>query len=150
MQPTKFINNEGLIEYRLDGKLHREDGPAYYDMGTNECWFYNNKLHRVGGPAESWSGSERWYRHGELHREDGPAVTYHDPNRAHYGDQEYWQYDKLHRLDGPAIITGTGIKCWWVNNHQMFNDEDFQQASGISDEDMVSMILKYGHVGFLE
>lgn len=147
MKPTRIINNEGLIEYRLNGKLHREDGPAYHDWGTNECWFYDNKLHREDGPAESWSGTERWYRHGQLHRVGGPAVIYNNPDFAHYGDQEWWQNDELHREDGPAIIIGdNSIKCWYLRNHQFFNTKDFQKAAGLSDEDMVAVILKYGEI----
>lgn len=147
MKPIKIVNNEGLIEYRVNGKLHREDGPAYHDMGGNECWFYDNKLHREGGPAETWRGTERWYRHGQLHREGGPAVIYNNPDFAHYGDQEWWQNDELHRVDGPAIIISeTGDTCWYIRNCPYSNKADFQAASGLSDEDMVALILKYGEI----
>ena len=42
--------------WKLNNKLHREDGPAYiayYENGSIECESYriNNKLHREDGPA---------------------------------------------------------------------------------------------------
>lgn len=45
--------------YNLDGKLHREDGPA----------------------IERKNGDKYWYRNGEAHREDGPAVEYADGDK---------------------------------------------------------------------
>lgn len=59
-------------EYRLNGRLHRQDGPAmvYYEEGKLK--------------------EERWFQHGSLHRQGGPAVTV-------YGDEieeEYWERGK--------------------------------------------------------
>jgi hypothetical protein len=31
--------------------LHREDGPAIEDEGNSLLWFYNNRIHRMNGPA---------------------------------------------------------------------------------------------------
>ena len=40
-------------------------------------WYLNGKLHREDGPAVEWAdGFKAWYRNGELHREDGPAAEY--------------------------------------------------------------------------
>ena len=45
-----------------------------YDNG-DKYWYLNGKLHREDGPAVEWSnGSKEWWLNGELHREDGPAV----------------------------------------------------------------------------
>lgn len=38
-------------EYCIDGKLHREDGPAIVDSNGNEKWYKNGELHRIDGPA---------------------------------------------------------------------------------------------------
>ena len=44
------------------------------EVGTKR-WYLNGKLHREDGPAIEWpSGDLFWLRDGELHREDGPAV----------------------------------------------------------------------------
>ena len=54
------------------------------DDGTKE-WYVNGKLHREDGPAIEWSdGKKMWYLNGKLHREDGPAVKYID------GYEEWW------------------------------------------------------------
>jgi len=54
-----------------------EDGTTY--------WTVNGKRHREDGPAVKWAnGTERYYLNDKCHREDGPAVKY--PN----GKVEYW------------------------------------------------------------
>ena len=52
--------------YTLNGKLHRENGPACeYADGTKE-WYINGKRHRENGPAIEWSnGSGEWYINGK-------------------------------------------------------------------------------------
>ena len=43
----------------------------------SEFWYLNGKLHREGGPAVvHLNGSKEWYLNDRLHREDGPAVMY--------------------------------------------------------------------------
>ena len=55
-----------------------------YDDGSN-YWFLNGKLHREDGPAcELSDGSKSWYLNGKLHREDGPAVEYFSGQRFWY------------------------------------------------------------------
>ena len=50
----------------LNGKLHREDGPAYEGANGNKYWYLNDKLHREDGPAyESANGSKSWYLNDE-------------------------------------------------------------------------------------
>lgn len=35
-----------------DGKLHRDDGPAFIDeFGSHTEWYKNGKPHRIDGPA---------------------------------------------------------------------------------------------------
>ena len=47
-------------------------------------WFLNGKHHREYGPAIEYpDGSKEWYLHGKRHREDGPAIEY--PN-----GEKYW------------------------------------------------------------
>jgi hypothetical protein len=38
-------------EWRLDGELHREDGPAIEGSDGAREWFLNSKRHREDGPA---------------------------------------------------------------------------------------------------
>ncbi len=65
---TKKHLFDNRIEYRLLGRLHRDDGPA----------------------VECTDGTLYWYQHGKitmygkLHRDDGPAIIYSDGNQYWY------------------------------------------------------------------
>ena len=61
-----------MIEYKV----------KVYDYKTE--WYLNGKLHREDGPAiECTDGSKSWYIDGKRHREDGPAIEY-------YTGDKYW------------------------------------------------------------
>jgi len=54
--------------WSLNGKYHREDGPAYQKWYKNgqkryEEWSLNNKYHREDGPAyQTWfENGQKWY-----------------------------------------------------------------------------------------
>jgi hypothetical protein len=50
----------------LNGKLHREDGPAIEHSDGDKAWYLNGQLHRENGPALEWSnGDKSWYLNGE-------------------------------------------------------------------------------------
>lgn len=87
--PTKTVCDDGWVEWKLNGKLHRLDGPA--------------KI--------SPDGQEFWYRNGKLHRDDGPAAVF--PS----GDKSWIQNGIYHRLDGPAVIFPDGRSMWYRNGH---------------------------------
>jgi len=89
MKPKLKIHKDGTKSWTLNGKLHREDGPAIiYKKGTKclyhfdehtiessdgyRCWYFNGKRHRIDGPAmESSSGDEYWFLNGkEVNKED--------------------------------------------------------------------------------
>src|ERR1700691_2726470 len=38
-----FIYPDGRMYYYLNGKCHREDGPAVIRKDGSKCWFINNK-----------------------------------------------------------------------------------------------------------
>jgi len=45
MKPIMVINSNGSKVWRLNGKLHREDGPAYeWVDGTKEWWINGNYI----------------------------------------------------------------------------------------------------------
>ena len=55
----------------LNGKLHREDGPAIEYSDGAKSWYLNGNLHREDGPARMWSdGTKDFYLNGNLHREE--------------------------------------------------------------------------------
>ena len=74
-----ILREDGTQEWRLDGKLHREDGPAYIDKDGSTKWFKNGIAHRVGGPAvEASDGYKAWCQDGKYHNQYGPAIIYGD------------------------------------------------------------------------
>jgi hypothetical protein len=64
-QPICKIIPNGDKYWYLNGKRHREDGPAIEDIDGDKYWYINGKLHRVDGPAvEFANGEKRWYYQG--------------------------------------------------------------------------------------
>ena len=62
-------------------------------------------------------------------------------------DAEYWFFNNhLHRVDGPAAVYQSGLIQWWFEGQHIHSAERFQQVSGLSDEDMTILILKYGEI----
>ena len=66
-KPEVKVDSNGTKQWFLNGKRHREDGPAVeWSDGTKE-WYLNGNLHREDGPAVEWSdGEKRWYLNGKL------------------------------------------------------------------------------------
>ena len=112
-KPTCKTYSNGIKEWRLNGKLHREDGPAAeWTNGTKE-WWLNGKRHREDGPAvENANGMKMWYLNGELHREDGPATIHVSGAMSH----------------------------WFLNNERTTALEVFKQAN---DEQRKHMLIFY-------
>jgi hypothetical protein len=76
---TRTVSSGGREEWRLNGVLHREDGPAcIWPEGTEE-WWLNSKRHRLDGPAFIRSdGYKRWFINGlEISEEDFNAMQNH-------------------------------------------------------------------------
>jgi len=84
-KPRKHTQKDGTITYKLNEKLHRENGPAVELTNGHKEWYLNDRLHRTNGPAREWAdGHKEWFKHGELHREDGPAVEYSNGSKVWY------------------------------------------------------------------
>ena len=59
---TVKVWDNGNKSWYLNGKLHREDGPAYECANGDKSWYLNGKLHREDGPAiEYANGYKYWY-----------------------------------------------------------------------------------------
>jgi hypothetical protein len=86
---TVKVDNNGTKSWYLNGKRHREDGPAIEYTNGDKEWWINDKRHREDGPAIESNGSKFWYLNDKLHRKDGPAVEYTD------GYKEWWINNKL-------------------------------------------------------
>lgn len=66
MKDGLIIGSNGTIAWYLNGKFHKEDGPAIeYTHGT-KGWYLNGKRHRLDGPALEWSnGYKEWWIDGQ-------------------------------------------------------------------------------------
>ena len=53
---------------------------------------------------------------------------------------------EYHREDGPAIIYPGRVHLWWINNVYYSSNKSYQQAAGLTDEEMTILVLKYGNV----
>jgi hypothetical protein len=52
-----------ITEWYLNGKLHREDGPAIEYKNGDKSWWLNGNLHREGGPAIiRANGNKLWWK----------------------------------------------------------------------------------------
>ena len=52
-------------EWYLNGKRHREDGPAFEYQDGSKSWWLNGERHREAGPAfEDAAGSKVWWLNG--------------------------------------------------------------------------------------
>ena len=74
---TGCLQNKEDIKYYVNGKLHREDGPAWVHSKGRQSWWFKGYYHREDGPAVVGINGVRqeWWIHGVLHREDGPAIV---------------------------------------------------------------------------
>jgi hypothetical protein len=89
--------------------------------GGNKYWYLNGKLHREDGPAVRYSNGDKfWYLNGKRHREDGPAIEYSD------GDKCWFLNGKFHREDGPAIECSIGYKSYYLND-ELLTEEEFNK-----------------------
>jgi hypothetical protein len=74
---TVKVYSNGSKYWYLDGKLHREDGPAIEGSGGSKFWYLNDKFHREDGPAiECPDGDKVWYLDGKrLTEQEHKAAT---------------------------------------------------------------------------
>ena len=106
----------------------------------DKSWYLNGKLHREDGPAVEYAdGTKSWYLNDKRHREDGPALEYAD------GDKYWYLNDKCHREDGPAREYANGTKFWCLND-KLLTQEEHQKRMNPAKELTVAEIEKLlGH-----
>lgn len=94
-----------------------------FDNG-DKSWYLNGKRHREDGPAVEWAnGDKLWCLHGKFHREDGPAVEWANGYKAWYLN------DNRHRDDGPAIEEANGYKEWYLNGKESTAEDHTEQTA---------------------
>lgn len=76
-----------------------------------------------------------------LHRIDGPAYI------SERGTEEWICNGDTHRIGGPALVFAlSGVSSWYIQGRRYITNHEYQVASGLTDEEMTMMILKYGNV----
>jgi hypothetical protein len=98
-QPELFIDKKGTKRWKLNGKLHRLDGPAVEYVNGTKKWYVKGKPHRLDGPAiECADGQKEWCVDGKRHRLDGPAVEWPNGDKSWYVDGKEYQTQEEHSL----------------------------------------------------
>ncbi len=97
----KYSDSDGTQRWWKDGKLHREDGPAYISSDGYQAWWKDGYLHREDGPAIIYPcGYQRWCK-------DGKDIT---------DDITNWVKDRdidLNNMsDDDKLILKIEIKMW--------------------------------------
>jgi len=70
------VLGDGTRVWRLDGQLHREDGPALEWPDGRRWWYLNGQRHRADGPAVEWpDGRQEWWLNGQRQPEPPPVVV---------------------------------------------------------------------------
>jgi hypothetical protein len=67
-------------------------------------WWLNGKRHREDGPAAEWpDGGKEWYLNGKRHREDGPATEYPEGYKSWYLNGKYKTEEEHKAAMNPAV-----------------------------------------------
>jgi hypothetical protein len=94
-KPELFVDSHGNKSWWLNGKRHREDGPACEYINGTKQWWINGERHRLNGPAiEHWAGARYWFLNGKCHRVDGPAVLYPNGEKRWYINGMDYTYEE--------------------------------------------------------
>jgi hypothetical protein len=101
---TVKVYANGDKHWYLNGKQHREDGPAIENSDGGKSWWLNGKLHREDGPAiEHANGTKYWYLNGKIHREDGPAREHSNGDKSWYLNGEYLTEEEHKEAMNPTV-----------------------------------------------
>ena len=111
------INTNNIYPIKKDDTLFYANGISIEKRGSGMCfWKLHGKLHRENKPAFIDPDNEqRWYLNGKLHRENGPAIIQRDLPECQFGYKAWYLNGKLHRENDPAYILAVGSQEWWIN-----------------------------------
>ncbi len=103
-QPRVVEYDDGSKTWWLNGKYHREDGPACELADGSKFWYLNGKQHREDGPAVEWpNGAKDWWLNDGclfwLPQESNPFIFLEE-----FIDEE--------REESIKVLTQEGIEIW--------------------------------------
>ena len=93
-----FVNySDGSQHWYLNGKRHREDGPAIIRADGSEEWYLNGKRHREDGPAVIDAWGTQWWLNGFPHRENGSATIWANASKYWFLNDVEIEYNVYHK-----------------------------------------------------
>lgn len=103
------INPDGSFEHWINGKRHNLKKPSYFHPEKKDAWFLNGLTKHNNGSHNSDYGYEVWRCNDNIHRLNKPAIK--KPNGT-----KIWYFEgKRHNNNGPAVSMPNGYKEWWYN-----------------------------------
>lgn len=138
MEQIRRVVHGDRIEYlrESDGFRHREDGPAVIWADGRWSWWLNGRLHCQDGPAWYCDGSEIWFLNGLRHRIGGPAV------QESNGTEIWYQSGLRHCESGPAVRTVSGA-CEWYLWGALIDFDEWAQRVEVSDHQKLLLMLRW-------
>ena len=111
----------------------------------NKYWYLNGKSHREDGPAiEYANGDKKWYLDDTLHREDGPAMEFASGGKAWYLKGEYLTEEEHHIRTLPTVKTTSSKPMFEVSEiRENSHDGSATLVIDMSPE-MVQIVLTKG------
>jgi starvation-inducible outer membrane lipoprotein len=69
-----------------------------------KSWWLNGKRHREDGPAAEWAnGGKEWWLNGKRHREEGPATEYPGGYKSWHLNGKYMTEEEHKAAMNPAV-----------------------------------------------
>jgi hypothetical protein len=66
MRTGHIVDDRGTKHWYLNGKHHRDDGPAIESANGTKHWYLNGRRHRINGPAyDRADGTKEWWINGQ-------------------------------------------------------------------------------------
>lgn len=63
-----------------------------------------------------------------------------------HGLRKWFRKGRLHHKYGPALLTTDGFTQWILDGVQYRTNESFRFAAGLSEEEMLAIVIKHGNV----
>jgi hypothetical protein len=93
-------------KWYVNGKLHRDDKPAFIDQGNKE-WYKNGQRHREVPPGECGSI-----------RNDLPAIEWNDGSKEWFIDGKHREYNNY---TTPCILHSDGTVQWFIDGQYIID-----------------------------
>lgn len=123
--------SEGVL-HRADGPAcyFEFEDEQFIPLVSYKHWYVNGKRHRENGPAVEYSdGSEEWWVNDQLHREDGPAVT-----TSMIDQEEYWlNNNQMSKEEWQAATNTSLVKVFFFDEeHNQKGMKEYLSANDLT------------------